>query len=906
MSDPKTITEIKSDKTDEVLEDLFSIKESYLEKAANYFEEAAKLAREITDKPTEARLLSKLGEVYVKLDNVTDAIKNYQNSRKIFNSIGDRKNELKILMDLGKVQKVTNKVKDSRESYQQAAELASNTGELTAEETCYGELGKHHLKSNELSEAVNWFEKAINLSKRLNNKRTEAKWMNYLGQCSDINGDFDKAISFFEKSVDLASSVADKKVEAKGFAFLGSTYFKKDELTKATESLEQAIKIIGEIKQKEEQASYLGLVADVYFASGDLENAKENYEKSARALKSSEDKRAFELQLGKVGKAYYEMEQYDKAAKHLTKAATLAEEIDKDHAMEWFGKLAEAETKLNQYEQAIEHFKKATELARNRKNKEKQAMYHLGLGKIYEEMDDPTNASSEFNKALKLAEGNIEVRLALGGVQFDLAKYDKALTHFNEAQKLAERIGDNGSELQSFKEQANAYIALGKPDQAVNAYKAALKIAKKIEDNILRNKEVEIQLGNLGEVYYNIGDYNSATKHFKEALDKARENNLRSFEGRWTGSLGNIAYSEGNFTQAIDRYEEALKIVKGLGIKKEEARWLTKLASVHEKQGNLNQAIEFNEKAWSKHSNLDKDLEGEILTNLSTEYLAIGDYNKVIKYCNDALKIAETLSQTVQKGVLHSNLGKAYFAKNKITNAINSFEIALDIAKTQKNDQDQLNFLVKLGKCYIKTDDQKSKDYFKKAKGITSKIGDKLLEESLYGDIAEAYLEVDHFDLAKDNINLAIKMADTPSSKAKWRIKLGDIYFKEEKFKESLNEYNDCLNYVKEMSNDIVGELYGKIGTTIQETSSTKGQLKEAVEYLEKAISSAEEHGNKINLCKWKTVAGSIYLDLERWDKARVTIESALIIAKEVKDMKCERINYSNLSKLEKLTQTPD
>ncbi|MFX0206291.1 MAG: tetratricopeptide repeat protein, partial [Candidatus Hodarchaeota archaeon] len=136
MSDPSTITEIKTKKTDEVLDDLFSIQESHLKKAAKYFEEAAELAREITDKPTEARLLGKLGEVYGKLDNSTDAIKNYQNSRKIYNSIGDKKNELKILMSLGEVQKVSNRLKNSRESYQQAADLAKNSGELTAEETC--------------------------------------------------------------------------------------------------------------------------------------------------------------------------------------------------------------------------------------------------------------------------------------------------------------------------------------------------------------------------------------------------------------------------------------------------------------------------------------------------------------------------------------------------------------------------------------------------------------------------------------------------------------------------------------------------------------------------------------------------------------------------------------------------
>lgn len=910
MSEPHTVTEIEGKKIDRKISTIFEIKETYLERAAKYFEEAAGIAHEIGDKPSEARILGKLGEVNAKLHNKTDSIKNYKSSRKIYNALGDKKNELGILMSLGGVQKVSGRVKDSKEAYMQAATLANESGEITAEETCYGELGLHNLETNELSEAVSWFEKAMSLSKKLNNKRNEAKWLNFLGQCSDKEGDFPKAISLFEKAANFANEYADKKVEGMSFALLGSTYFKKDELSKAIEKLKQAIKIIGETKDKEEEASYLGLMADVYFASGDLEKAKENYEKSARALKSSDNKKAFELQLGKIGKAYYEMEQYEKAAKHLTKAATIAEEIDKDHAMEWFGKLAETETKLGQYERAIEHFKEASKLARYRKNKGKQAMYHLGLGRIHEEMDDSATASSEFNKALKLAKetddnkNDIEVLIALGRTQADLAKYDKALTHFDEAQKLSESIGDNDSQLYSFKQQANVYIALGKPEQALKAYKAALEVSKKVKDKITRDKEVETQLGNIGEVYYDIGDYNSAKKHFKEAQDKARENDLRSFEGRWTGSLGNVAYAEGNLKKAINLYEEALQIVKNLGIRKEEARWLTKLAYIYEKQGNVNQAIEFNEKALRKHSDLDKEIEGEILTNLSTEYLSISDYNKAIKYGNDASKIAETLSITKLKGISNSNLGEAYFAKNKTEKAINSFEIALNIAQEQKDNQFQLKQLINLGKCYIKTDEQKSIDFFKKATNTASKIGDKELEESLYGDIVDAYQEVGRFDLARDNIGKAIKMADTPDRKAKWRVKLGDIYFAEEKFKDSLNEYKDCLEYVKNMNKEAKGELYGKIGTTIQETTSTKGQLKEAVEYLEKAISSAEEHDNKQNLCKWKTVAGSLYLDLEKWDKARDTIESALKLAKEVNDMKCERINYSNLSKLEKLSRT--
>ncbi|MEE9572421.1 MAG: hypothetical protein V3W20_05200 [Candidatus Neomarinimicrobiota bacterium] len=88
----------------------------------------------------------------------------------------------------------------------------------------------------------------------------------------------------------------------------------------------------------------------------------------------------------------------------------------------------------------------------------------------------------------------------------------------------------------------------------------------------------------------------------------------------------------------------------------------------------------------------------------------------------------------------------------------------------------------------------------------------------------------------------------------------------------------------------------------IQETSSTKSQMKEAAQYLEKAISSAHKHDNKRNLCSWQTVIGSIYLDLEKWEKARKNIKSALKLAKETSDRKSERVNYSNLAKLNKLS----
>lgn len=889
MTESTITTELKIEE-DEV--EITTRKDS-LKQAVRYFEDALKIASQLKDIPNEARVQGKLGKVNSLLKEHDKAIKHFNAAIKLCKSIDDKRTEIDILLQIGKVYSTLKKEKDFLSSYQRAATLANNLGDTALEINCFGDIGLFFWSSSNL-EAITWFEQAISLSQSVDDKRSQAYWLAYIGQCHHHSGDSKKAIVSYKKSMKLASEALDYKTEAMAYSHLGNTYLKDNMLADAIKNLETAIEIIEPLGYKSEHASYLGLLADAYYESGDIAEAKKNYEKSARSLKGTDDKKEFEIQLGKVGTALYSMDEYSKAIKHLAKAVKIAESIDeKQDSMEWYGLLAEVEGKKKDFENSIEHFEIATKLAISLKLKGKQALFTLGLGEVYEEMDDQTQASKLYTKALNLSKETpenfqAEVLTALGRAHYNLTRYDQAINYFNQAFIIMGTLEDFIGQVHVLEQQGKSYEQLEKYSKTITCYENALEIAKKIKDTTIRKKTVPKQMGNLGNIHYITKENGKAKTYFKDALKKAKENELRFEEGTWTGSLGKLALRDQNLKSTIDLYEKAIAIFRNLGNKIEEARWITELAYAFESQGSFKEAIELNEKAQRTLAQIDKTLSLKIYSNLGSEYFELKNYSSSIKNFKKALVIAQELTLQKQEEKVLSNMGKSYFQMNKFKNASESFENALTIAQDSKDRESQLYQLTQLGKINAKTDEEISIKYFQRAIQLAQKLGDTIQEEELYGNIANAYFEIDKIDLAKKNIENAIELAKTKERKSKWRIKLGDIYSAKNMHKEALVELKTAHKNISSMEPENKCELLSKLGICIPKITTKNDQIESAIKFLEEAIKIAGDSGIQEPLCKWEIAVSELYIDQNNLKKAEMSLESAKTNAAYFSDIDCE------------------
>ena len=127
------------------------------------------------------------------------------------------------------------------------------------------------------------------------------------------------------------------------------------------------------------------------------------------------------------------------------------------------------------------------------------------------------------------------------------------------------------------------YYALGDTSKAVELYQQALVIDRKIGDR--RGESVD--LGNLGLAYAVLGQTSKAIACYEQQLDMAREIHDRRGESIALNNLG-LAYADtGDTGMAIATYEQKLKVVREIGDLHGEGSALNNLGIVFNSLGNL-------------------------------------------------------------------------------------------------------------------------------------------------------------------------------------------------------------------------------------------------------------------------------------------------------------------------------
>ncbi|MBI5676246.1 MAG: tetratricopeptide repeat protein [Nitrospirae bacterium] len=193
-----------------------------------------------------------------------------------------------------------------------------------------------------------------------------------------------------------------------------------------------------------------------------------------------------------------------------------------------------------------------------------EARFKLGVS--YISKGELTEASIEFQKALKLNRKHKESLHALGFISTRFGKYDEAISYYKQAISIAPDYSEAMNSL------GVAYMETEKPDEAVNYFNMAL--------NNPFYTTPEKPYSNIGLVYYRKGDYQGA----EEAVKKALVRNPNSPVAIYIQGL--LYLKQGDDEAAMKKFTKALTIEPDYL----DARW--ELANVYVRAGEQNKAIE--------------------------------------------------------------------------------------------------------------------------------------------------------------------------------------------------------------------------------------------------------------------------------------------------------------------------
>ena len=288
---------------------------------------------------------------------------------------------------------------------------------------------------------------------------------------------------------------------------------------------------------------------------------------------------------------------------------------------------------------------------------------------------------------------------------------------------------------------------------------------------------------------------------------------------------------------------------------------LSSLGIIYHQIGDYNKSIEYCENALKVAQNIgDKESEGVQLGNLGNAYGSLGDVKKSTEYYEKALQIARKIDDRINEGAWLGNLGIIYRDFGKLEQSIEYFEKALIIAKETKRGNYEVNSLVNLGIAYYTMGKmEKAMEQYEKALAISNEMGYKRGVSSSLGSLGIAYYT------------------------------MGDM-------EKAIEYYEKALKIVQEMGdkgNEWV--WFGNIGQVYQVT----GEIEKGIGYYKKALAISNEIGDRHGEISCLNNIGSAFGDKRKYKEAFACFLYSKNICTEINHFELKKTE-SNLEKLKK------
>ena len=487
-----------------------------------------------------------------------------------------------------------------------------------------------------------------------------------------------------------------------------------------------------------------------------------------------------------------------------------------------------------------------------------------------------------------------------GKISFQMAqlyqrqcKYEKAKELYMKSLNVAIATCNRQREGACYGNLGTVFYSLGEYAKAEEYLQKALKIRKEIGDI---NREAT-NYGNLGAVFQSRGEYVRAEEYLQKALKIKKEIGDKNGEAASYGNLGIVFLSLGEYVTAEEYLQKALKIRKEIGDKNGEAASYGNLGTVFQSLGEHVKAEEYHKKALKITKEIGhKYGEATVYGNLGTVFCSLGENVKAEEYHKKALKITKEIGDKNGEGGNYGNLGNVFYSRGEYVKAEEYLQKALKIKKEIGDNNGEATVYGSLGVVFQSLGEYvTAEEYLQKALKIKKEIGDVRGEATDYGNLGTVFHTLGEYVRAEEYLQKALTIRKEIGDKNGEAVdygNLGNVFYSRGEYVKAEEYLQKALKIKKEIS-DKNGEatVYGSLGMVFQ----SLGEYVTAEEYLQKALKIKKEIGDVRGEATDYGNLGTVFHSLGEYVRAEEYLQKALKIRKEIGDKNGEAADYGNL-----------
>jgi len=190
-------------------------------------------ARRLGRRDHEGYALGNLGNTYVNLGQVKEAIGYYKQSLTIWRELGDRRSEGRILDNLGNARQELGEVAQALVHHEQALSILRDAGDGRGKGEALDNLGNAYRKLGKVAEAIGYYEQSLTIWRELGDRHGEGSTLDNLGNAYRELGEVAQAHIYHEQALAIMQDINDQRGEAITSWNLGKLLSQQGDLARA-------------------------------------------------------------------------------------------------------------------------------------------------------------------------------------------------------------------------------------------------------------------------------------------------------------------------------------------------------------------------------------------------------------------------------------------------------------------------------------------------------------------------------------------------------------------------------------------------------------------------------------------------------------------------------------------------
>jgi tetratricopeptide (TPR) repeat protein len=540
----------------------------------------------------------------------------------------------------------------------------------------------------------------------------------------------------------------------------------------------------------------------------------------------------------KIGRIYFILKKYEDA--FTSYEIAYSEAVNSNNELEAADCLLNSGIiTLNKYDyvRAVNYFNSGIPVFEKHSDVNSLGSCYLNIGLIDKVTGKADEALSNYKKALDCykksdnLKGCADAYNNLGNLSKNTTGYDDALAYYNKALEMYENLKDVSGIAAAHNNIGALKIYKGNYKEALKSYELSLAI----ESSVGNEKGKAECFSNIGNAYIMLNDYTKADEYFKKAHEIAYVINDSLSTGEIALNRAVLCIYLEDFVQAKELLKSSSGIFISLGYTEGLYSSYYNFAIIYVKEELPDTASDFFAKALDVAKELDNKMYLEACINICSNYLSMGEYQRVSDIVSNTLSEKAYLS-------FGSLLRELYQLASKANRKLNRYEEAVSyiykvIVQKESQGDEKGAYYSKMEIAVIKMeagDCENAGIGLKEALEYFEKTDDFIGKTFCINKLGQLYYKSGDYDNALNCFSRTLTELgksgfDMPSALIKKR--LADAYYKKGDYKNAFSSLNEALHEEEASGSFDLYKTYKMAGVI----SKKQGDDKKAIEYFEKA-----------------------------------------------------------------------